>query len=335
MSGRRSRCWLYSVLFLALCITWNGRACASGHPRMIDALGDTLPAGPWPRRIVSLSPNLTEILFACGVDSSRIVGVTRYCDYPPAARRRPQIGGILDPSLESIEMRSPDLVLAARGNPVETLGRIRSLGFPVFAFDDRTGLVGIARIIRTVVDLTGPENRPRADSLLQKLDGALDSSRARSDSIPVARRRRVYYVDPEHPEWSAGPGSHVDDLIRLAGGVNVVRGGGAWPQVSAERLALMPVDSLNLLIALPEGARRAEVLHQLEGRPGWSMLLRGPEKPESGFRDQRGPGIPICWIDAGKLLRPGPRLFDALAELASCLYPDRAPSRVPAARSGR
>ncbi|MBM3288129.1 MAG: hypothetical protein FJY88_12365, partial [Candidatus Eisenbacteria bacterium] len=74
-----------------------------------DALGFPLKPGPPPRAIVSLSPNLTEMLFALGVRQERIAGVTRFCDYPEEARALPRIGGIVDPSVEGILAVGPDL----------------------------------------------------------------------------------------------------------------------------------------------------------------------------------------------------------------------------------
>jgi iron complex transport system substrate-binding protein len=298
---------------LALLLAVPARAFPSagaGHPRMVDAVGDTLPEGPWPRRIISLSPNLTEILFAVGVDTSRIAGVTRYCDYPPEARRRPNVGGIVDPSLEEIQLRRPDVVLAARGNPVQALERIRALGFPVFAFDDRTDLRGIERIIAEVIELAGPEDSTRAFQLLHRVRTELQAYQAWSDTL--TRRPEVYYADPQFPEWTAGKGSHVDDLIRLAGGRNVVEATEAWPQYSVERLLMAQPDFL--LFALPAGADRPEIVSTLAQRPGWADL-----------RALRNPGTQICWVDAGLLQRPGPRVFDALKEVAACLHPGAAP----------
>ena len=242
------------------------------------------------------------------MDSQLIAGVTRYCDYPPAAQSRPVIGGIIDPSLEAIQMRRPDLVLAARGNPTQVIQSIRALGIPLFAVDDRTGLAGIARIIRQIAVLAGPDDTLRGDSVVRHVEWSLAAYGAWSDSIPPDARRTVYYADPEHPEWTAGPGSHVDDLIRLSGGANVITEGGAWPQISAERLALLHPDCL--LLALPEGGDRAAILARMRGRPGWAEM--------PALREAR-----ICWIDAGRLLRPGPRLFAGLEELAACLYPNR------------
>ncbi|MGB8959622.1 MAG: helical backbone metal receptor, partial [Candidatus Aminicenantales bacterium] len=105
-------------------------------PQVIkDDLGGPfpLPEGT-PRRIVSMAPNITEILFALGL-GGRIVGVTRFCDWPPEARAIPRIGGLVDPNVEVIRSLDPDLVIAFRGNPLRLVDRIRKLGLPVFVLD--------------------------------------------------------------------------------------------------------------------------------------------------------------------------------------------------------
>ena len=297
-------------------------AAGKSHPRMVDALGDTLAAGRYPARIVSLSPSLTEILFAIGVDSTKIVGVTRYCDYPPAARRRPVVGGIVDPSLEMIEARRPDLVLAVRGNPVNILQRIRSLGFPVFAFDDRGGLNGVLEIMEKVVTLVGADDSAAGVRVVDGFRSELNAYRAWSDSLRSSSRRipRVYYADPEHLSWTAGPGGHIDDLIRLAGGENIVRDGGAWPQFSQEQLVIENPDWL--LLALPSRAKKADVLAEIGRAPGWSGL--------PALRDGR-----ICWIASEVLLRPGPRILRALETLAGCLHPEARKPTLPMAEDHR
>lgn len=276
------------------------------RPLMVDALGDTLRPGPFAQRIISLSPSVTEILFSLGVDSSRVVGVTRFCDYPPEARSRPVVGGIVDPSLEEIVARRPDLVVAVRGNPVELLRRIRALGIPVFAFEDRVGLEGVAEILELAARLTGPEDSTASGSLCRRFREDLRFYRAWSDSIPPERKPTVYYADPEFPTWTAGPGSHVDDLISMSGGRNLVREPRSWLQYSAEELLARQPQVL--LLAEPSGADREALRARLLTLPGWSGL--------AALR--RGD---ICWIDSGVLLRPGPRLLQALHELAACLHP--------------
>ncbi len=308
-------------LFLVLAVLAPVPAGASGgHPAMVDALGVVLPAGTWPRRIVSLSPSVTEVLFALGVAPERIAGVTRFCDYPPEARTRPQIGGIVDPSLEAILVARPDLVLAVRGTPIDLVERMRSLGLAVFAIDDRVGLEDIEGILSQVAELVGPDEPERARSLLRAYHEGIPRFRAWSDSIPNDARPLVLYCDPTHPGWSAGPGSHIDDLIRLAGGRNVITDGLAWPQISAERLMLLSPELL--LLAWSEGSDRETARGALARHPGWRRA--------EALREGR-----MCWIDAGILLRPGPRMLGALFELAGCLHPERALPTLPAHVDGK
>jgi iron complex transport system substrate-binding protein len=301
------------VLLLACVQLAPGNATASVgggrvRPALVDVLGDTLSAGPCPQRIVSLSPSVTEILFALGVDSSRIAGVTRFCDYPPAARRRPTVGGIVDPSPEMIVYQRPDLVLAVRGNPRPVLRQLQRLGLPVFAFDDRTGLRGVGQMMAAVAAVACPDDPSRADSVVSRFSAALTAYESWAAAIPPAERPSVYYADPEFPTWTAGAGSHIDDLVRLAGGVNLAGTLPGWPQMSLEQIVLDQPQFL--LLALPAGQRPEQVYESLMARPGWSAL--------TALRDKR-----ICWIAAARLQRPGPRLVGALGDLAACLHPDR------------
>jgi iron complex transport system substrate-binding protein len=308
-----SRVWpaLLGLLLLgpAQSVPVAGRAAPSCPAAVwVDDLGDTLRLGGAPRRIISLSPSLTEILFAIGVDSARIAGVTRFCDFPPAARRRPQVGGIIDPSLEVIQMKRPDLVLVARGNPMELQRRIRDLGIPLYAFDDRAEVGGILGMLVRCRELICPDDTALAGSLVRRFTRELAGFESWSAALPPRARPRVYYADPEYPTFTCGPGSHVNDLIRLAGGINIVQEGGAWPQFSAERLLAEQPDWL--LLALPEGRSRAQATAGLRRLPGWPDL--------KALKADK-----VCWIDAGKLQRPGPRTLTALEELAACLHPER------------
>lgn len=279
-----------------------------GHATLVDALGDTLEAANYPDRIVSLSPSLTESLFALGVARDRIVGVTRYCDYPEQAKNCPQVGGIVDPSLEAIQRSRPDLVLVTRGNPLETIDRLRALGLSVFALDDRTDLEGVRRMVSTLAAVVGPNNPELANGLIQRFWNELRAFRAWSDSLPASTRPAVLFVDPENMGWSAGPGSHVDDLIRLAGGTNVVTGAEAWPRYSPE--AILTEDPDLLLFALPDGMSEADALARFASEPGMGNLR--------AVRERR-----FCCIPSGTLMRPGPRSLDALEKLAACTQPDQ------------
>ncbi len=285
-------------------------AVSGTRPSVVDALGDTLPAGSYPRRVVSLSPSITEMLFALGVSPERIAGVTRYCDFPPEASARPIVGGIVDPSIEQLIAQKPDLVLVTRGNPLPVISRLRALGLATFALEDRGGMADVSRLMRRILDVTGSDDVEQALRMLGRFDAALSRYGAWSDSLAEGDRPGVYFADPENPEWTAGPGSHIDDLIRLAGGVNIVEEGGSWPRFSAERLLMLQPDVL--LLSLPEGRETTELMTFVQGRPGWKSL--------QAVREGR-----ICWIGAGCLLRPGPRGIAALETLAACLHPHTHP----------
>ena len=102
-----------------------------------DALGLEVRFTGYPERIVSLAPSNTEILYALGL-GSRIVGVTDFCDYPPRAQKKEKVGGYNTISLEKIVSVKPDLVVAAYGNPSETLESLRKLEIKVFGLNPRT-----------------------------------------------------------------------------------------------------------------------------------------------------------------------------------------------------
>lgn len=306
----RREFWIGVVLWLALPTIGHAQLADQDtylHGTMVDALGDTLHAHEYPHRIISLSPNLTETLFALGVTPHRIVGVTNYCDYPPMALAVLKVGGIVDPSIERIQSLRPDLVLATRGNPVETIERIRSLGLATFAVDDRTDLEGIRKMVSTVWAVVGPENANQADALIQRFWSELRAYRQWAEGIPEKGRPKVYFVDPVNPGFTAGPGSHIDDLIHYAGGWNVVREGGAWPTYSNEALLLAQPDWL--LVAIADGTTTEGLREAMRKDPALSTL--------SALAAGR-----VCWVPAGELLRPGPRVLDALEKVAACLHPD-------------
>ncbi len=125
---------------------------------ILDDLGHPFPrpARP-PKRIVSMAPNVTEILFALGL-GDRVAGVTRFCDYPPEARRLPRIGGLVDPNIEVVRSLDPDLVIAFRGNPLRLVERIRKLGLPVFVLDIGEGLEDLPRLISKIGLITGTQS---------------------------------------------------------------------------------------------------------------------------------------------------------------------------------
>jgi iron complex transport system substrate-binding protein len=182
---------------------------------VVDDAGDTLRVDRPARRIVSLTPTTTELLFALGA-GDRLVGRTDACDYPAAALRVASVGPWLPPNVEAVVARSPDLVLLYDGPTNATAAtRLRSLGIAVLAFrtDHLADVPRLARLLGRVVDAGRP-----ADSLAQSFEAALDRLRR---SAEPASAPGVVLLAWDQPLIVLGAGSFVSELLELAGARNV------------------------------------------------------------------------------------------------------------------
>jgi ABC-type Fe3+-hydroxamate transport system substrate-binding protein len=184
---------------------------------VVDDAGDTTRLAASVRRIVSLNPAITELIFALGA-GHQLVGRTDECDYPEAAGSVPSVGGWLPPNVEAVAARAPDLVLLYEG-PTNAIvaARLRALGIAVLALrtDHLADISRLARLLGPILGVPGA-----ADSLASAYDAALDSLRVgvKPDSGPS-----VVLVAWDQPLIVLGAGSFVSELIELAGARNVFR----------------------------------------------------------------------------------------------------------------
>jgi len=254
------------------------------------------------RRIVSLAPSLTETVFALGA-GDRLVGVSVYCDYPPQAEAIDRVGTFLSPNVEAIVAKRPDVVLAVPSpgnrNPVESL---RRLGLRVVVVDPHS-VEQIERSILRVGQEIGREGQAR--ELLSSIERRIAAVRTRAGRAP---RRKVLMVIGQIPLRVVGGNTFLDELVTMAGGVNLgAQAGPSWPNLSIEFVI----------------ASRPEVIIDTtmgnEQRPGEG----GATEFWSGF-----PAIPA--VREGQvyghlqyqLLRPGPRVADALETIARYIHPE-------------
>ncbi len=250
-------------------------------------------APPIPRRIVALAPNLTEIVFALGA-GGRLVGVSTRSDYPPAAAAIPVVGG-LAPDLEKVVSLRPDLVLATtEGNPAAAVGILERRGIPVLT-TSAPDLDGVLASIRTIAARIGSAaaGERLASSLERRREAVI---RARPTPGPSA----ILLIWPSPPQ-AAGADTFAGDILRTAGGRNCLDRPG-WPVVSPEYLVAAPCDA---------------VVYPLEKDtdPIFARAFRdGPLSRMTAVRGGR-----IVGVDGDRLLRPGPRAFDALEQLAASL----------------
>ena len=199
--------------------------------QVIDARGTTLRLPQPAQRIVTLAPNLTELVFAAGA-GERLAGVARFSDYPPAARRLPVVSDAVQVDLERLLVLRADLVLAWQGGtPPDVIARLERAGLPVFVAG-ASGLDDIARNITAIAQLAG--TTAAAEPARAAFDADLRALRAhRHAGAPV----RVFYEIWDRPLMTVNKAHLISEIIMLCGGVNVFAGLGALtPEVSREAL---------------------------------------------------------------------------------------------------
>jgi iron complex transport system substrate-binding protein len=276
----------------------------SGPQDLKDDLGRPFPLPErTPDRIVSMAPNITEILFALGL-GDRVAGVTRFCDYPPEARSIRRIGGLVDPNIEVIQSLDPGLVIAFRGNPLRLVDRIRKLGLPVFVLDIGQGLEALFPLIAKIGRVTRSEERAAAlaAGLRQRLE-AVDAAMSR-----VRARPKVFVLLYGQGLWTCGGESYVDDLIRRAGGTNVASSmPKKWVLYKREQILEDDADVIFIL------ARSREDF--ATGRD-W-LQKKAHVESVAAVRSGR-----IFELDENAASRFGPRLVDVLDRMARLLHPE-------------
>ena len=259
-----------------------------GQLRAVDDARDTVRLQAPARRVVSLIPAATELLFAIGAGAS-VVGRTQYCDYPPAAQAVANLGDGIKPSIEAVLAQRPDLVvLYNSGQNAAVAGRLRELGIPHLRINT-DALSDVPRISRLLGLLTGHSRE--ADSVIAVFDTAL----AHATVAPSARRPKVLLLVWEQPPMTIGRGSFLSELIERAGGENLF----ADVTTSSGVVSIEAVASRNpdLILTTTEGPVAFAT------RPEWQVV---PAVKRRRF----------LRVSGSEFNRPSPRAPSAIRELA-------------------
>ena len=296
---------LLALLFLAVPVRAQGAvpSPAAGPPaftEVTDEAGRHVRVPQPVQRIVSLAPSLTETLYALGAQD-RLVGVTNYCDYPPAAQSKTKVGGAVNPSLEEIVALRPDLVLVTKGlNRFDTVLALEQMNIPAYTTDART----VADVLASTAHLAELLGIPEAGrSLTEELQHRLADLQTRLAALPL---RRVLFIVWAEPLISVGQKTFIADALRHAGAVSVVEAAQDWPQVNLEEAVRLRPDFLVFAAAHSETVERD--FAALAARPGWRDL--------EAVRERR------VAIVSEAVNRPAPRLVSAIEELARQLHPE-------------
>jgi iron complex transport system substrate-binding protein len=249
-------------------------------------------------RVISLAPNLTEIVFAVG-GGTDLVGRTSYCDFPAEAKSVSEIGDTLHPSLEKIIALKPQVVLVSTASQLEVFAKqLQEHDIAVFVTDPHD-LEGVFSSIDKIGDILGQGQQAKqlVDSLRQRVALVEQKTKPRT---PV----RIFYQLSAEPLYTAGRDAFVNDLIRRAGGVSVTADvPGPWPKYSAEAALATKPEAIILPTGGSMGDHNSTVADALKRSPA---VLQGR----------------VYKINDDHLVRPGPRAVDGLEEMAKALHPE-------------
>lgn len=315
ITSPRSRLFAAAVLVAALLLCTLGAAVLVGCGSDSDSAADPSPsssAGPLTvtddaggevtleqpaARVVSLAPANTEIAFAIGA-GDKLVGGTSYDDYPEEAKALPKIGDFANPSVEKIVALQPDLVLAAGGIQAGLRSKLEKLGMEVYVVDP-TAYEGVIDTITEMGQLMGVTDE--AAEVTEAMETAAADVAAKVGSLG----KNVTFIEIySKPLMTAGSGSYVDDLVALAGGMNLGASAGAgFPTYSNEVL----IEEDPAVYVAVSGAQSSP--GDIAKRPGHGQM--------SAVENDR-----VYVIDDNLITRPGPRLALGLQELAAMIHPE-------------
>ena len=265
---------------------------------IVDDYGRTVSFDKIPERIVSAAPSPTEILFAVGA-GDQVVGVDDYSDYPAAAANLTKIGSYTL-NIETIMALTPDLIVGSDLVPRAQLEQLEGQGIPYVLFADRT-LEDIFKTIRLAGIITGHVDQ--ADDVATNLSLRVEAVKAKTLAENVSKPR-VYVEYYEY--WTYGPGSFGDDLISLAGGTNIAHNASSeYPNVESEFVIAQDPE----VIVYTTGVMSSTTAESIAARPGWDNI--------SAVANDK-----IYSIDDNLMSRYGPRIVDALEQLAAIVHPE-------------
>jgi iron complex transport system substrate-binding protein len=291
-------------IILALVFVWTAAAAAfaeSSDTRLVhDQLGRKVRVPASPRRIISLAPSITEIIFELQQED-RLIGVTRYSNYPDAAAALPSVGSYVRLDLEKIISLEPDLCIAVKdGNPRAVVLRLESLGIPVYAVDPRN----LSSIMDTMREIGGLLNAEKiAQDRIQRLQDRV--ARVQDRVGRAGDAPGVFFQIGISPIVSIGAGTLIDELIERAGGRNLARGDEPYPRFSREQVLMLQPD----IIIISSMARSEEFDRVLTEWAQW------PDIP--AVRNHR-----VALVDSDIFDRPSPRSVRALESLAALIHPE-------------
>jgi iron complex transport system substrate-binding protein len=274
---------------------------ASGEKRVFtDILGRPVTISYPPKRIVSLAPDITETLFALGL-SDEIVGVTRFSNFPPAAKEKPKVGSYTDVNIEAVINLRPDLILGTgAGNPKMQVRKLEQMGFPVYVVYPRN-LDRVLATIQCIAKIVGKENEGKAiiQEMRQRIDQVLQQ-------VGGLKKPRVFLQIGRDPIFTVSNGSFAHHLISSAGGDNIAtKARIPYPSYTLEEIILKAPE----VIIISSMYLDSDHSQWLEEWKKWPVL--------PAVKNNR-----LYTINSDLIDRPSPRIVEGLEQMARMIHPE-------------
>jgi iron complex transport system substrate-binding protein len=300
------------VLLLSLMLIFTLSACSSQnttgkenkssskvtYPLTItDSYNRKVTIDKEPQRIISVAPNITEIIFSLGM-GNKLVGRTDYCDYPEQVKSIPSVGTIEAPSIEKIVELKPDVVIASTHFNKETVEKLEQLNIKVLLLYGQESFDGVYETIEKVGQVINAQDK--AEKIVSTMKAKVQEI---VNKVKNANKPKVYYVIGygQYGDYTAGKGTFISQMIEMAGGTNVANDVEGW-KYSIERLVEHNPD---ILICSKYFDSKKGIM-QTNGYKDLDAVKNGK----------------LFEIDNNLLDRQGPRLADGLEELARIIHPE-------------
>ena len=265
-----------------------------------DLKGREITLDKIPERIISLSPANTEILFAVGA-GNKVVGITSFCDFPAETKDVAKIGSFEGPNLELIQAAKPDVVLAGGYIQEDFIASLEQLNIPVIS-TEATDFNSIFDSIALIGKLSGNDQKAA-----EVVKGIKDKIAEIQDKVKGQTPKSVFYVVWTDPLTTAGSGTFINDVIKTAGGVNTAEKVEFWAKYSAEELVK---DNPEYLFSALHSTNEGVSMEFFKQSPIFKNL------------DSVKNGKVHLMSDDNVVSRPGPRIVQAIEEVAKVLHGD-------------
>ncbi|HEY9061699.1 MAG TPA: ABC transporter substrate-binding protein [Pseudobacteroides sp.] len=262
-----------------------------------DSYGRQVEIDAEPQKVISIAPNITEMIYALG-RSSKLIGRSEYCDYPEDAKKIASVGSLEDPSIEKVVELKPDLVIVSTHFKKEVIEKLESMGVKVAAFYGQESFEGVYSTIENVGTVLNAKDN--ADKLIKGMKAKVQSV---TDRVKDKPKPSVYYVVSygKMGDYTAGKDTFIGQMIQIAGGKNAADDVQGW-SYSLEKL----VEKNPEILICSKYYNSKQGIESTSGYKDLSAVKNGK----------------LLEIDNNLLDRQGPRLADGLTQLAKAIHPE-------------